>query len=235
MKKISLGTVLHIEDDSDIRNAVRFGLKSLHGVHVRVCSSGKEGLLAASTYDADLLLLDVMMPEIDGPMALAGLRQHPPHRHTPAIFLTAFADDDDREYYRKLGAAGVIAKPFVPELLYDNILEILRRYRENLPIPSLGAELGMLDRVYDRELSARLTTIQYAMDRIREEPRVEAHQLHLRELVGDLRIVATGYGKTEIADAAYRAEIRLFSMRPGSETVFRDLRDIESDLVRWAS
>ncbi len=234
MRTRSLKTVLHIDDDADVREAVRFGLQTLHGIQVRTCSSGREGLMAASIFSADLLLLDVMMTEIDGTMALAGLRQHPFHRHTPAIFLTAMAHDDDRLHYASLGAAGVIAKPFAPENLYQSINRILRRHQQIQP-PGMGTELSMLDRVSSRELSARLATIHWAMDRVVQEPLLAEHRLHLFELVGDLGAVATGYGKAGMANAARRAQHRLYAMNSDQSLNFRDLKDIEVELCRWTN
>jgi two-component system OmpR family response regulator len=81
---------------------------------VIACACGSEAIAAASTARAELILLDVMMPGMDGPSTLAHLRKLPATARTPVIFMTAKVQEPELAQYRKLGALDVIAKPFDP-------------------------------------------------------------------------------------------------------------------------
>ncbi|NNE35049.1 MAG: response regulator, partial [Rhodothermales bacterium] len=85
-------------------------------------SSGSEAIERAAAESPDLILIDVMMPEMDGPATLARLREQEPTAETPVIFLTASSEIDR---FRDLGVAGVIAKPFDPLTLPDEVRKIL--------------------------------------------------------------------------------------------------------------
>lgn len=122
-----LTRILYVEDDEDIRTVAQFALEAVGGFTVRACGSGKEALGAASSFAPELLLLDVMMPEMDGPMTLAEFRDRPETRTTPAIFMTAKVQAHEIARYMKSGAIGVIPKPFDPLLLADEIRSIWRR------------------------------------------------------------------------------------------------------------
>lgn len=109
-----LSLVLYVEDDPDIQTVAQMALEMVGGFTLRTCSSGREALLAAAECKPDLLLLDVMMPGMDGPTTLAELRQLPNTGNTPVIFMTAKVQASEVAHYRSLGAIGVIAKPFDP-------------------------------------------------------------------------------------------------------------------------
>ncbi len=119
MKTLQL--VLYVEDDPDIQIVAQMALEMVGGLTLRVCSSGREALAAAAECHPDLLLLDVMMPGMDGPGALAELRKMPNTAHTPAIFMTAKVQSAEVAYYKSLGALGVIAKPFDPMALSQQV------------------------------------------------------------------------------------------------------------------
>jgi CheY-like chemotaxis protein len=106
-----------IDDEADIREIVTVSLGVDHELSVRGCASGEEGLAAAIQYKPDLILLDVMMPFMDGPTTLAGLRRDSRTATIPVIFMTARAQSREIEQFKLLGAAGVIAKPFDPMTL----------------------------------------------------------------------------------------------------------------------
>lgn len=107
-----LQRILYVEDQPDIQVVARMALVKRGGFEVKVCSSGEEALAAAPAFAPDLLLLDVMMPGMDGPATLAALRQLPGTMATPAIFLTAKVHPPMIDEYLKLGAIDVIPKPF---------------------------------------------------------------------------------------------------------------------------
>ena len=116
--------VLYVEDDPDIRAVAQIALEMVGGLNLRVCSSGTEALQAAESFRPDLLLLDVMMPGMDGPTTLARLRQLSQTASTPVIFMTAKVQASEVAYYRSLGALGVIAKPFDPMSLAAQVRQL---------------------------------------------------------------------------------------------------------------
>lgn len=121
----SLTRILYVEDDPDIRALAKIALEIIGGFNLRCCSSGKDALDLQSLYFApELLLLDVMMPEMDGPTTLARLRELPEFKDTPVIFMTAKIQSSEILYYQSLGALGVIDKPFDPMLLPTQILNL---------------------------------------------------------------------------------------------------------------
>ena len=106
--------ILYVEDEPDIRMVAQMALEAVGGFTVIACASGQEALSAAPTAAADLLLLDVMMPGMDGPTTLKALRAMPSTANTPVIFMTAKVQAAEVAMYRKLGALEVIPKPFDP-------------------------------------------------------------------------------------------------------------------------
>jgi two-component system OmpR family response regulator len=109
-----LSLVLYVEDDPDIQTVAQMALEMVGGFSLRTCASGREALLAAAEWKPDLLLLDVMMPGMDGLATLAELRKLANTAATPVIFMTAKVQASEVAHYRSLGAIGVIAKPFDP-------------------------------------------------------------------------------------------------------------------------
>lgn len=229
-------SVLYVEDDPDAQAAVRFALQDMHEVHLRICSSAHEGLQAAADFPADLLLLDVMMPDIDGASVLAGLRQLAIHRDTPAIFLTSLVDPDDMRYYRSLGVSGVIAKPFDPLTLGAQIADILRDAgkREAVLAP-MTEELGALQRIFERELPQRLLRIRDALVCCRHPgPVTRSDCVQVWELLDDLRNAANTYGHREIAERAQRIEQAAAGLVLSASRSTGDLLKLEMDLLAWA-
>ncbi|MDO8250097.1 MAG: response regulator [Rhodoferax sp.] len=106
--------ILYVEDEPDIRAVAKMALEAVGGFAVVACASGQEALGAAPGAGADLLLLDVMMPGMDGPSTLRALRDMPATAHTPVIFMTAKVQAAEVAQYKGLGALEVIPKPFDP-------------------------------------------------------------------------------------------------------------------------
>ena len=112
-----LQRLLYVEDDGDIRTIASMALEVVGGFTLQACASGAQALAAAEQFAPQLLLLDVMMPGMDGPTTLARLRELPALRDVPVIFMTAKVQASEVEQYRVLGALGVISKPFDPMAL----------------------------------------------------------------------------------------------------------------------
>ena len=120
----TLKKILYIEDEADIQKIARLALETVGGFEVMICGSGAEALEKAPAFAPDIVLLDVMMPGMDGPDTLVEMMKIETLKDTPSIFLTAKALPAEVERYRDLGALGVIAKPFDPMALADKVKEI---------------------------------------------------------------------------------------------------------------
>ncbi|WP_077147511.1 response regulator [Sphingopyxis sp. KK2] len=117
--------VLYIDDEDDIREVAEMALELDPGFEVRTCASGQEGLAAAREWQPRLILLDVMMPELDGPGVLERLRQDPATAAIPVVFITARTQAHEVERLRGLGARGVLAKPFDAMALAGQVRALL--------------------------------------------------------------------------------------------------------------
>ena len=121
--------ILYIEDEPDIQAVAQIALESVGGFTLEVCSSGKEALDKAMYFKPHLLLLDVMMPDMDGPSTLAELKKLPGLSDTPAIFMTAKVQPQEIEQLLSYGAIDVIAKPFNPMTLAETIRHIWDKHQ----------------------------------------------------------------------------------------------------------
>ncbi|MGQ9368593.1 response regulator [Azospirillum sp. ST 5-10] len=113
--------VLYVDDDPLLQALVRLVLGRHGGFAVDACRDGAAAVAAAQALRPDLVLLDVHMPGCDGPTVLAALRADPDLAALPVAFVTANPDAADAARYRAMGAAGVIAKPFSPATLADQV------------------------------------------------------------------------------------------------------------------
>lgn len=112
--KRQLNKILFVEDEADIREVGQIGLEDVARLTVRTCASGAEALETLREFAPDLILMDVMMPQMDGITLYGKIRKEPRLAHTPVVFMTARVQPSDIARYMDLGAAGVIAKPFDP-------------------------------------------------------------------------------------------------------------------------
>jgi CheY-like chemotaxis protein len=162
--------VLHVDDEPDIREVVELSLSLDPDLTVRSCGSGGDALTAAAAWSPDLILLDVMMPTMDGPTTLTHLRQSPKTAGIPVVFMTARAQPRELEHFVSLGAEGVIAKPFDPMTLAAAV----RNYIGGLAAGIAARRASFLERTRDsaKTLSAQPAaladpaTAAAALDRI---------------------------------------------------------------------
>ncbi len=117
VKRKPLKTLLYVDDDPDIREIVQMSLTLDGQLNVLTSDGGERALLKMRVEHPDLVVLDVMMPGMDGPTLLKRMRQDPNLAHIPVIFMTAKASAEEAERFRELSAIGVIAKPFDPMAL----------------------------------------------------------------------------------------------------------------------
>ena len=119
--------VLYAEDEPDIQMIARIALSDIGGMELCICNNGREAIDNILEFNPDMIILDVMMPVMDGPAALSEIRKIPGHANTPAIFMTAKSQRQEVESYLALGAIDVITKPFNPMTLASQIIEIHAR------------------------------------------------------------------------------------------------------------
>lgn len=117
--------VLVIDDEDDIREVAQLSLEAVAGWEVYSASSGTEGLRVAAEQQPDAILLDVMMPEMDGPSTFRALQAQESTAGIPVILLTAKVQASDRSRFEGLGVSGVLSKPFDPMELARQISETL--------------------------------------------------------------------------------------------------------------
>jgi DNA-binding response OmpR family regulator len=121
----SMFKILHVEDDPDIQEITYIALQLSERFEVRQCSCASEALLLANDFAADLLLLDMMMPGMNGDSLLSELRTLPQYEDTPVIFMTARANSDEVAELKQAGGIAVITKPFEPLTLAGEIMNVL--------------------------------------------------------------------------------------------------------------
>ena len=131
MSTPTLRRILYVEDDADIREIVSMSLEMLGKFQVAACDSCADALSLVDEFSPDLLLLDVMMPDVDGPATLLALRERASAESAPAIFITAKVEAGDMARYRKMGVLDVIVKPFDAMLLSSQVELIWLGSRSN--------------------------------------------------------------------------------------------------------
>ena len=100
----TLSKILYVEDEDDIRTIAQLALETVGGFVLKSCAGGAQALREGPDFAPDLILLDVMMPGMDGPSTLAALREHVALKAVPVIFMTAKVQQDEIAHYRALGA-----------------------------------------------------------------------------------------------------------------------------------
>jgi len=122
---MTIRKVLLVDDEDDIRTIGQLSLSRVGGWQTVLASSGADAVSKAAAEAPDLILLDVMMPGMDGPTTLGKLRAQEATAKTPVIFMTAKIQKQEVARYLELGAVGVIGKPFDPMTLPAEIKRLL--------------------------------------------------------------------------------------------------------------
>ncbi len=117
--------VLIVDDEEDVRAIAKLGLEMGANWQVLTASSGQEALLVAARHQPDVILLDLMMPDLDGRATLQRLKANPATQQIPVILVTAKVQPADQESFAALEVAAVFAKPFRPLRLADQISAVL--------------------------------------------------------------------------------------------------------------
>ena len=189
--------ILHVDDEPDIREVVELSLGLDPDFVVQSCGSGKEALAAAAEWQPDFILLDVMMPVMDGPATLVQLRENARTASIPVIFMTARAQAREVDRFRSLGAVGVIPKPFDPMTLAASV----RSYVQPAHDPLEDLRAGFLQRV-KRDAAA------LSVDRLVLEGgnRLPGTLNRIKRIAHGLSGAGGIYGFAEISDAAAALE-----------------------------
>jgi two-component system, OmpR family, response regulator len=121
---MTIKKILLVDDEQDIRQVAAFSLRKIGQFEVSLASSGEEGMQMALAEKPDAIIVDMMMPGMDGMTLFEKLRKNPETQNIPVIFMTAKAQPKEIEEYMARGACGVIAKPFDPMTLPQEIRDI---------------------------------------------------------------------------------------------------------------
>ena len=123
-----LKRILYAEDEPDIQAVAKIALETVGSFELKICNNGEEALANAVSYAPDLFLFDVMMPGMDGPTAYQAIKELPELVNTPVIFMTAKVQPTEVAEYKNMGAIDVIAKPFDPMTLAEQIQTIWQQH-----------------------------------------------------------------------------------------------------------
>lgn len=229
----ALQRITWIEDAPDIRTIGEISLGQIGGFTLDLCASGEEALARTSAFNPDLIILDVMMPGMDGVETYKRLREIPSLKSTPIIFLTAKAMSNEVGVYHSLGAADVIAKPFDPLALPDRVRGIWRRLMGNRSSPiqdqlrthcvALTEQIGTVGDLLDEGLDAR-------------DGKAIDNALSLtRQISGDSG--SLGYPELAAAAASLGENLRRLAdpSQPMSENVVHESRKLFSQLKAAAT
>jgi len=119
---------MYVDDDPDLQEIVRLGLEIGGGYEIKTCSSGQDALAQVEAFNPQLILLDVVMPDMSGTQTLEALHEIPVIKDVPVVFLTSKISSQQLSHYKKLGAAGVIRKPLNPMKLTGQVKEVWHRH-----------------------------------------------------------------------------------------------------------
>ena len=129
MNPQALQRLLYVEDDPDIRIVAELALVQVGGLELCSCSGGAEALEKITDFKPQMILLDVMMPNMDGPQTLEKIRQLDDYSDTPVVFITAKVQPHEVQQLMALGAVAVVSKPFKPMEIADELRTIWENNR----------------------------------------------------------------------------------------------------------
>jgi len=224
-----INTILLVDDEPDIRTIAELSLSQVGGWTTILASSGAQALEFAAARQPDLILLDVMMPEMDGVATFHALASDEATRDIPVIFMTARVQSHERERYVGFGAAGVIAKPFDPMRLPDDIRGILAQ-----PVEQRGRNrLAALRQRYADGLASKLEGLRaaighaYEADAASRKTALEAAHRIAHTLHG----TAGTYGHAEVSRAMAVVEAALEQLLEGEQDEAGCWSSIEAGLA----
>jgi len=202
--------VLHVDDEPDIRAVVEFSLGLDPDIVMRSCASGEEALAVADAWTPDIVLLDVMMPVMDGAATFARLRENPRTVGIPVVFMTARAQSRELDLLRSLGAVAVIPKPFDPMMLTASV-------RAHVEPPDV--RLGVMREQFLRRVDGDLVALAGHWAALENGSAVAFSLAKIRSIAHGLAGSGGIFGFDEISDAAAALEEAVILECGGSGTV----------------
>jgi signal transduction histidine kinase len=199
--------ILHVDDEPDIREVVEISLGLDSDFVTRNAGSGKEALLVAAEWRPDLILLDVMMPEMDGPATLVQLRADKRTADIPVVFMTARAQAREIELLNSLGAMGVIDKPFDPMTL----AAVVRTY-----LPKPGIDLRLLRDNFRKRVKLEAIVLSKYQSSVQDGVRSTASLNGIRTIAHGLAGAGGIFGFERISEAASSLEAAVILELDGS-------------------
>jgi len=184
-----LTRILYVEDDPDIRAITMMVLETISGFTLVACSSGTEALAQAVPFKPDLVLLDVMMPGMDGYEVCRRLKDDSATRAIPIIFVTTLSDVASETQGLALGAADYVTKPYVPDLVRSRVRTHVALSHQNVALERLVAERT------EELLETRLEIVR-RLGRAAEY-RDNETGMHVVRMSHVSRLIALAYGNSE--------------------------------------
>jgi CheY-like chemotaxis protein len=224
MTNRKLHSVLYVDDDPDICAVVQAALRLLAGLKVHIANSGEHGIDLAYELRPDLILMDVMMPRLDGPSTFRRMRENAMLAAIPVIFLTAKVLPSEIAHFFQLGAIGVIGKPFDPAKLCDDVLTLWNN-RETVR-GAARAHDGQFE-AHAQEFHLAVSFLRRASDdvdhlrRILELARLGDHSRYIEaeRVAHSLHGAAAMFGFPEVSTSGGVIERLLERARAGSATL----------------
>lgn len=219
--------VLHVDDEADIREVVGIALSLDPDLVVRSCASGRAAIATAKAWMPDLILLDVMMPIMDGPATLARLREGVTTSGIPVVFMTARAQSCELQMFKSLGAAGVIRKPFDPMTLAASVRS---------HINGGAARIGAMRHEFMDRLAADLITLSEHWLAAQASPPGSQPLSAMKSVAHGLAGAGGIFGFDEISHAAAKLESAIIDERNGSGSLsgvadaFRGLQSLRGEI-----
>jgi CheY-like chemotaxis protein len=202
--------VLHVDDEPDIREVVELSLGLDPDLVVRSCASGEEALGVVEDWAPGIILLDVMMPVMDGAATLGHLRSNPRTAHIPVVFMTARAQSRELDLFRSLGAVGVIPKPFDPMALAASL-------RAHVAPPL--SRLGVMRHEFLQRVDGDLVAMAGHWSAMEDGTDVSSSLAGIRNIAHKLAGAGGIFGFDEISEAAAALEEAVINGCDGSGSV----------------
>ncbi|MDP6430505.1 MAG: response regulator [Rhodospirillales bacterium] len=197
-----LAKILFVEDELRLQKITCMALQRIGRFEVESCATGPETLALARRFQPDLILLDVHIPELDGPATLAALREMPEFAETPVIFMTANVSEEDIEAYKALGALEVITKPYDPAALSKRLNKLWNAHH-SADEEEYQRHFQAARRSFRAELDGWIESLKLAAERLRRTDGEPGTALEtLRETAHKIAGSAGSFGFPETSNAA---------------------------------
>lgn len=208
-----LKRILLVEDDADIQTVARLALEAVGGFTVEVCSSGAEALQKAPGFSPDLIMLDVMMPGMDGPSTYQALRAISMFAATPVIFMTAKVQPHEVAQYKNLGVLDVIPKPFDPMLLATTISGIWTQHQVlAVPTGTLEERLEKLAVAYRAQVPEKIRQIEAAWNSFANGAADSSALKDMHIMAHNMAGSASTFKLPQLTEEAHRLELAVSEM-----------------------